>query len=272
VFFLAFAFAVAGMRYRQTAESGESGMIRRILRLFRKREPIDLVPGRYEGLVPFGTRDGFFVGSDKVLGGRCLFHVVPPGDLEARARLQHGCKRVVQRTPTHVPRMFDLGEAPDGSLFTVSEFPDGTTAFDAGTPLPARRAFVLELARGVLDLHAKALVHRDIGVDTLAVTPDSRPLLYTVFYAAELKPDRIVATIRRFRPPGADDPPEAAEPEYDGVRGDIFSVCAAARVLLDPTERPPVLDEGLDPAPSNRPPSMDVLVDRLQREWGDAAT
>ena len=122
----------------------------------------------------------------------------------------------------------------------------------------------LKLARGLADLHSKGLFHRDLCPDTIAVTANGQPVLYTLYYAAKPDESRRVRSIRRLRAPTAYDPPEAEREFYDGRLGDLYSLATIARAVLRGADLPEVLDQCLDPSPLGRPRFAEDIVAGLE--------
>ncbi len=72
----------------------------------------------------------------------------------------------------HVARVFDFGKNADGSAYIIMELLEGTTLGDRiekGGPVPFQEAatIVYQASLGILEAHARRLVHRDIKPDNL---------------------------------------------------------------------------------------------------------
>ena len=232
----------------------------------------ELDPAQYEALVAFGPREGFYVGRDKRLQRQCLFQVVRAQEVELSRRLVYVCSELANRDLKYVPMMVNLGVSASGDHYTMSTWSEGAASWSDIATLTKPEQFVLELGRGLLDLHSQGLVHRDICFEVLAVSTECKPIIFDVTYCTRPKARRQVASIGRLRPAERYDPPEARTEEYDGITADIFNYCQLSRAILGETYIPIVLRLGSHNDPRGRPYSMGLVVAELESSWGGAIT
>lgn len=88
------------------------------------------------------------------------------------ARFSREARSAVKLKSDHVARVFDVGNAEDGTPFIVMEFLEGS---DLATILELRRRleipeaveYVIQACEGLTEAHARGIVHRDIKPENL---------------------------------------------------------------------------------------------------------
>ncbi|WP_436526786.1 protein kinase domain-containing protein [Actinoplanes sp. HUAS TT8] len=108
----------------------------------------------------------------KVLAGRYA------GDERFRTRILHEARAAATLSHPNIAQIYDFGESDeDGTLvpYVVMELINGPTLQQrlAEAPMPPRRVFRIcgEVAAGLAAAHADGLVHRDIKLANVMVTP-----------------------------------------------------------------------------------------------------
>jgi serine/threonine protein kinase len=113
-------------------------------------------------------------------------------------RFEREGRLAAQLTSEHVVRVHDVGELDDGSPFMVMELLKGSnlsTVLEETGPLPIPRAvdYVLQTCDALAQVHALAIVHRDIKPDNLilAVRPSNTPIVKVIdFGISKSAPER----------------------------------------------------------------------------------
>ncbi len=104
----------------------------------------------------------------KVLAGRYA------GDPQSRARIRDEARAAANLSHPNIAQVYDFGEA-DNRPYVVMELINGPTLQQrvASAPLPPRTVFRIcgEVAAGLAAAHAEGLVHRDIKMANIMVTP-----------------------------------------------------------------------------------------------------
>jgi serine/threonine-protein kinase len=104
----------------------------------------------------------------KVLAGRYA------GDPQSRARIRDEARAAANLSHPNIAQVYDFGEADDRP-YVVMELINGPTLQQrvASAPLPPRTVFRIcgEVAAGLAAAHAEGLVHRDIKMANIMVTP-----------------------------------------------------------------------------------------------------
>ncbi|MFW6164150.1 MAG: protein kinase domain-containing protein, partial [Planctomycetota bacterium] len=128
---------------------------------------------------------------------------------------------------TAIANVTHLGKLPDGGLFAVSAPLEGVPLDEAlgGERLAVRDA--LRVARALTEalagLHAKGIVHRNIGPKSVYLSPASAPLLCNFAFATGPKLPPEAKTV--VGQPGYLAPEQAAGGEVDG-RADLYALGA----------------------------------------------
>jgi serine/threonine protein kinase len=113
-------------------------------------------------------------------------------------RFEREGRLAAQLTSEHVVRVHDVGELEDGSPFMVMELLKGrnlSTVLEESGPLPIPRAvdYVLQTCDALAQVHALAIVHRDIKPDNLILAdrPSNTPIVKVIdFGISKSAPER----------------------------------------------------------------------------------
>jgi serine/threonine-protein kinase len=139
--------------------------------------------GRYKLLHELGTGGMAVVwrARDEVLGRPVAVKVLAgrfAGDPQSRARIRDEARAAATLSHPNIAQVYDYGESTEGdeSLpYVVMELVNGPTLQQrvANAPLPPRTIFRIcgEVAAGLAAAHADGLVHRDIKMANIMVTP-----------------------------------------------------------------------------------------------------
>lgn len=190
--------------------------------------------------------------------------------------------RLLRQVDSHrLVQVFDIGALPDGRPYFVMTHADRGTVEDrlAAGPLPVGEALRIarEVARGLGDLHAEGIVHRDVKPSNVLLRSgagrDERVLISDLGIART--GDRLSSLTLPAGSPGYMAPEQAVIDGAPDHRADVFGLGALTYHLL--TGEPP----GEDPAPPGTlrpgvPPSVDAVVLRAlaadrNRRWPTAA-
>jgi serine/threonine-protein kinase len=146
-------------------------------------------------------------------------------------------------------RVFDYGQADDGSFYLVMEYLEGPTleqlVGEAGPLTPSRVVYLLRQVCGALaEAHGAGLVHRDLKpsnviVATLGGQRDVAKLLDfgLVQNLSTVTDERLTRTGMVLGTPAYMSPEQAAGDSTVDARGDLYSLGAVAFFAL--TGRPP---------------------------------
>jgi predicted Ser/Thr protein kinase len=139
--------------------------------------------GRYKLLHELGTGGTAVVwrARDEVLGRPVAVKVLAgrfAGDPQSRARIRDEARAAATLSHPNIAQVYDYGESTEGDSplpYVVMEFVNGPTLQQrvAGGPLPPRTIFRIcgEVAAALAAAHADGLVHRDIKMANIMVTP-----------------------------------------------------------------------------------------------------
>lgn len=165
------------------------------------------------------------------------------------ARFTREVQAVTALSHVNTVRVYDYGQADDGSFYFVMEYLDGPTLEElvkASGPLPASRVVNLlrQLCGALAEAHAVGLVHRDLKpgnviVATLGGQPDVAKLLdFGLVHDSSADNDqRLTQMGMVLGTPAYMCPEQAAGESAVDARGDIYSLGAVAFFAL--TGRPP---------------------------------
>jgi serine/threonine-protein kinase len=135
--------------------------------------------GRYKLLNELGSGGMAVVwrARDEVLGRPVAVKVLAgryAGDPQSRARIRDEARAAANLSHPNIAQVYDYGEA-DNRPYVVMELINGPTLQQrvASAPLPPRTVFRIcgEVAAGLAAAHAEGLVHRDIKMANIMVTP-----------------------------------------------------------------------------------------------------
>ena len=164
------------------------------------------------------------------------------------ARFAREVQAVTGLSHVNTVRVFDYGQADDGSFYLVMEYLEGPTleqlVREAGPLSPGRVVYLLRQVCGVAVAHGAGLVHRDLKpsnviVATLGGQRDVAKLLDfgLVQDLSTVTDERLTRTGMVLGTPAYMSPEQAAGDSTVDARGDLYSLGAVAFFAL--TARPP---------------------------------
>ena len=164
------------------------------------------------------------------------------------ARFTREVQAVTALSHTNTVRVYDYGQADDGSFYFVMEYLDGPTLEElvkSSGPLPAGRVVHLlrQVCGALAEAHAAGLVHRDLKpgnviVASLGGQKDVAKLLdFGLVHDLADTDDRLTRAGMVLGTPAYMCPEQAAGEKTVDARGDIYSLGAVAFFAL--TGRPP---------------------------------
>jgi serine/threonine-protein kinase len=224
--------------------------------------PLDF--GKYEILAELG-RGGMGVvykarhkELDRVVAIKMILasHLASPDQVERFYVEARAAARI--RSP-HIVGIHDVGHHL-GQHYYAMDYVAGPSLADVVRqgPIDARQAalYVLEVARGVDDLHAQGVVHRDLKPSNVLLDESGRPCVTDFGLAKILETEgRMTRSGAIVGTPGYMAPEQAAGKSQDvGPRSDLYSLGAILYELL--TGRPPFTGES----------PLDTLVQVLEGE------
>jgi serine/threonine-protein kinase len=173
------------------------------------------------------------------------------------ARFAREVQAVTGLSHVNTVRVFDYGQADDGSFYLVMEYLEGPTleelVREAGPLPPSRVVYLLRQVCGALaEAHGAGLVHRDLKpsnviVATLGGQRDVAKLLDfgLVQDLSTVSDERLTRTGMVLGTPGYMSPEQAAGDSTVDARGDLYSLGAVAFFAL--TGRPPFQGRTIGP-------------------------
>jgi len=145
---------------------------------------------RYKLVSPLGQGGMGLVFECETLGGaspvaRVALKLLRPehmGDAQIRGRFLAEGRACMRLVHPNVIRVFDTGEAEDGTPFFVMERLEGeplSSVAPLGRPLPAAHAVAItqDVLAGLAAAHAQGVVHRDLKPENVFVTPRGAKIL-----------------------------------------------------------------------------------------------
>ena len=203
--------------------------------------------------------------------------LVKPGALsdELIERFQHERRILATLNHPHIARLFDGGEAEDGSPYIVMEYVDGEPITDwakaRDLSVDDRLWLFADLCSAVRYAHQNLVIHRDITPSNVLVTAEGSVKLID-FGIARPQSDT-TANEGEETTSGLSFTPGYAAPERASGGGantlsDIYSLGRILEALLDPSKRDADLEAVVARAtaaqPEARYPSVDGLIDDLR--------
>lgn len=225
-------------------------------------------------LIGVGASAKVYLAHDRVLQREVALKVHHWSDAESpavRARVLDEARALARVSHPNVVPVFDCFETQD-RLVLVMPLVEGESlrrALARGAITDPSRA-LLAVGHGLAAVHAAGLVHGDVKPDNVLVGDDGRVLLADLGLATLTAEGRA----RGFTPAYA--APEVHRGEPATPRSDQFAFCVLATEALTgdratlaevpaPWRQP--LATGRADAPDDRFPSMEALLDELERPW-----
>jgi eukaryotic-like serine/threonine-protein kinase len=255
------------------ADAHDAGC-RRSCQYNRRRSMFETL-GQYKILerIGAGSTGDVFRARDTRSGRTVAITVIGPAiaaNADRRAQFLVDARTAASLSHPNIAVLYEVGEDQD-QLFLVCEFVPGETLKNtiAGRPLNPRRAIDLsvQVADALADAHAAGLVHRDLGCNTIVVTPKGNAKVLDFGLARWMAGDPTVYSS-----------PEEAPGHPVDYRTDIFSLGVVMYEMLTgrlPFDSPSAAQAPAPaPVPSsvNRslPPELDPIVGKaLAKEVGD---
>jgi hypothetical protein len=251
------------------------------------------IVGRYEivRLVGAGAMGMVYEARDPELDRLIAVKVVrfdrPEATSVLRDRLRAEARSLARVTSPHVVVVYDVGNDERGDVFVAMELVEGETLREwLARGSRSVREIVTMFAgagRGLAAAHAAGVIHRDFKPDNVLVGVDGRARVgdfglaragETVAAGGDREPSAI-ATRAAGTP--AYMAPEQRDGGRIGPRADQYAFCVAlAEALGQPDGDPRIsghvperlrraIERGRSQAPEDRWPTMDALVDELER-------
>ena len=136
---------------------------------------------------------------------------------------------------SHIARFLDAGDTDDGAPYYAMEYVPGVALGEycdgAALPVAARLALFLDVCAAVQFAHANLVLHRDIKVDNILVTPAGVPKLIDFGIARSLDRGAATRTQQRFFSP-VNAAPEQLKGERLGVTCDVYQLGTVLYELL----------------------------------------
>jgi len=260
---------------------------------------------RIDDLLGRGAKGVVFGAHDPELDRRVAIKVLQQGDPAQQARLVREAQAMARLRHANVVTVYDVGELDGRVFVAMELVGGTTLrAWLAASPRPWRTivAMFVAAARGLAAVHAAGLVHLDFKPDNVLVGDDgvARVADFGLALSADApgvaaRPSGALITVAgRIAGTPAYMAPEQHEGRDAGVAADQFAFGAAlwealcgsrpfagdtmdalaeakrARRLVAPARRPPrwtlaIARRALAPAPADRFPSMNAIIDALER-------
>jgi hypothetical protein len=262
--------------------------------------------GHYEVTGELGA-GGFGVvlaASDPGLGRTVAIKLCPTASPKAADALMNEARALAKLSHPNIVTIHELGRSSENSeyVFFVMEHVDGPTGHDFIRQRPTREQILdiyCALGRGLAAAHAAGFVHGDVKPSNFLIGRDG--IVRVADFGLAKAHEHLSASAReeRRRRTGTLPymPPESLRGQVGDARADQFSFCVAllqtftrelpfdgkdtATVLAQidrlepklwhwrvPANVRPILRRGLSVDPRDRYPSMDALLDDLERAGG----
>lgn len=223
----------------------------------RRADPVPEI-GRYVPLYSLGEGPTglVYVAYDPELDRKVRLKLLAPGRGASSEQLLAEAKRLAQLSHPNIVAVHDVGEHGD-VVFIATEFVRGT---------PLRRWLasprtwhellppMLQVGRALAAAHAIGLVHGEFTPDSVVIGADGRPRVIDFGSGG-----------------GAAEPSQARRSDPPDAAADQLAFCRVLHAALGASRQAParlkrVLERGLQADPRERWPSMEALVDALDRD------
>ena len=259
----------------------------------RQGVPVDFVPG-FEIVGPLRSGDGTVVmqAVHKSTGQSCTLKTIQPDALThvpALARLEREIDILTRfRRSPYIVEMVDSGQTRLNVPFVATKYASFGTVDEWVSQRGAVawrdvQSTMVNIAHGLVELHAKEILHRDITPANLLITSTSplRAVLADFGAAIKRSGTRVTVTGDQVGTPHYMAPEMLQDGREPTPRSDIYSLGVVAIEMLSgtpvvasdditdvldvPDEAAELLRSMTSSLPENRPPTADALLSRLLR-------
>lgn len=231
---------------------------------FEQSRRIPASIGRFQNVTPFSGSQDYYLATHPFPAEptihTVLLRVVAIGHQEDQVRLQRMARLLSGLDSPYVPTCIDLGMEEGWEYLALRVDPPIRLLSSVYVD---RLTTARQIAEGLSYLHDRKLAHRGLTPETIAVNEFGTPLLYDLWWMRPFKSDRMVPSILAWKGRTRYDPPEACESQYDGVKGDIYSLGVIADELGLPSRYTPVVERMKAALPKERPSSMRDVIEEI---------